>query len=95
MQIIPNLTPPDQTSIPTADDADEVIRGLFVTNSKFLEMENQQREFETIEQATYNRNSKLDSTVMQSLYLELAVVVLIGTVQYIVMRHFVNKIKRM
>mgnify|MGYP006987670028 CR=1 FL=1 len=42
---------PDMESFPTADDAGELQRELFVLNSKMMELINQQTEFEKNEQA--------------------------------------------
>lgn len=41
---------PDQDSFPTRDEAGTLHRELFVTNSKLMELINQQQEFEEKEQ---------------------------------------------
>ena len=50
VEILPNLMLPDQESFPTADEAGFLQRELFVTNSKIMQLINQQQEFETNEQ---------------------------------------------
>lgn len=50
VEILPNLMLPDQESFPTADDAGTLQRELFVTNSKIMQLINQQEEFEGNEQ---------------------------------------------
>ena len=50
LEIIPNLMLPEFSSFPTADDADKLQRHLFVVNSKFMQLINQQTEFEQKEQ---------------------------------------------
>jgi hypothetical protein len=50
VELIPNLMLPEFKSFPTADDADRLQRHLFVVNSKFLQLINQQTEFEHKEQ---------------------------------------------
>jgi len=51
VELVPNLMLPDMESFPTADDAGELQRELFVLNSKMMELINQQTEFEKNEQA--------------------------------------------
>lgn len=46
VEILPNLMLPDQESFPTADDAGTLQRELFLTNSKIMQLINQQEEFE-------------------------------------------------
>lgn len=50
IELIPNLMLPEFSSFPTADDADKLQRHLFVVNSKFMQLINQQTEFEQKEQ---------------------------------------------
>ena len=50
LEIIPNLMLPDQETFPTLDEAGKLHRELFVTNSKLMELINQQTEFERQEQ---------------------------------------------
>lgn len=50
LELIPNLMLPEFSSFPTADDADKLQRHLFVVNSKFMQLINQQSEFEQKEQ---------------------------------------------
>ena len=86
---------PDQESLPTADDADKLQRALFVANSKFMEVINQQTDFERKEQEGVEANFRVESGLRKMMFIELAVVVVIGCFQYLLMRQFVNKIKRM
>ena len=50
VEILPNLMLPDQESFPTVDEAGTLQRELFVTNSKIMQLINQQEEFESNEQ---------------------------------------------
>lgn len=50
VELLPNLMMPDQESFPTADDAGTLQRELFLTNSKLMQLINQQEEFEANEQ---------------------------------------------
>ena len=86
---------PDQESLPTADDADQLQRALFVTNSKFMEVINQQTDFERKEQEGIEANFRVETGLRKMMFIELGVVVFIGIFQYLLMRQFVNKIKRM
>ena len=46
VELVPNLALPEMQSFPTADDAGQLQRELFVLNSKLMELINQQAEFE-------------------------------------------------
>lgn len=50
VEILPNLMLPDQESFPTTDDAKTLERELFLTNSKLMQLINQQEEFAENEQ---------------------------------------------
>ncbi len=47
----------DQKSIPSSEEGDKLVSKLFHTNSKFLELINQQTEFEQKEQEGLNVSS--------------------------------------
>ncbi len=95
VELIPNLMLPEFTSLPTADEADKLQRALFVTNSKFMEVINQQTEFEKREQEGLEANFRVESGLRKMMFIELSIIVVIGVGQYLLMRQFVNKVKRM
>lgn len=95
MELIPNLMLPDQETFPTSEDADELQRALFVANSKFMELINLQTEFEGKEQEGLQANQRVEAGLKNMMFIELVIIIAIGLVQYLVMRRFVNKIKRM
>lgn len=95
MELIPNLMLPDQETFPTSEDADELQRALFVANSKFMELINLQTEFEGKEQEGLQANLRVEAGLKNMMFIELVIIIAIGLVQYLVMRRFVNKIKRM
>ena len=101
IELIPNLMLPEFSSFPTADDADRLQRNLFVVNSKFMQLMNQQTEFEEKEQqgleveSGHKANMRVENSLKHMLMIELCVIVVIGFGQYIIMRSFVNKIKKM
>lgn len=86
---------PDQETLPTADDADQLQRALYLTNSKFYEVINQQTDFEKKEQEGFDANLRVEEGLRKIMFIELGVIVLIGIAQYFLMRSFVNKVKRM
>lgn len=95
VELIPNLVLPDQSTIPSADDADMLQRNLFVTNSRFMELINEQKDFEQKEQEGLEANLRVEKGLKNMMFLELLVIVVIGIGQYFIMRAFVNKIKKM
>ena len=102
VELIPNLMLPDQESFPTSDDADKLHRSLFITNSKMMELINQQIEFENSENegmrvTPYNiqANIRVEDGLRNTLYLELIVVVVIAVVQYYILRSFANRMKHL
>lgn len=101
VELIPNLMLPEFSSFPTADDADRLQRNLFVVNSKFMQLINQQAEFEHKEQqglevgAFHQANLRVEASLKHMLLVELGVIVAIGLGQYLIMRAFVNKVKKM
>jgi hypothetical protein len=54
VELIPNLMAADQKTIPSSEEGDKLVSALFHTNSKFLELINQQTEFEHKEQEGLN-----------------------------------------
>ncbi len=101
IEVIPNLMLPDQETFPTADDADKLQRALFVTNSKMMELINQHVEFEHSEHAgmevvpAHQANVRVEDSLRNILFIELLVVVAIAVIQYLILRNFANKLKRM
>lgn len=101
VELIPNLMLPEFASFPTADDADRLQRHLFVVNSKFMQLINQQAEFEQKEQqglevrSSHQANLRVETSLKHMLLVELVVIAAIGLGQYLLMRRFVNQIKKM
>lgn len=95
VELIPNLMLPEFNYIPTSEDADKLQRALFVTNSKFMEVINQQSDFERREQEGLEANFRVESGLRKMMFIELSIIVVIGIGQYLLMRQFVNKVKRM
>lgn len=91
VELIPNLMILDQESFPTKDDADTLARALFVANSKFMELINLQTEFEKREQEGLDANLRVEAGLKNMMFIELVIIILIGLVQYFIMRGFVNK----
>lgn len=60
-----------------------------------MEVINQQTDFERKEQEGIEANYRVESGLRNMMFIELGVVVFIGIFQYLLMRQFVNKIKRM
>lgn len=94
VELIPNLMIKGQESFPTKEDADELQRALFVTNSKFMEVTNQHVEFEKKEEEGLEANLRVESGLRTMMMVELIIILLIGAVQYFVLRGFVKKVRR-
>ena len=60
-----------------------------------MEVINQQTDFERKEQEGIESNYRVESGLRKMMLIELGVLVFIGIFQYLLMRQFVNKIKRM
>ena len=60
-----------------------------------MEVINQQTDFERKEQEGIEANFRVETGLRKMMFIELGVVVFIGIFQYLLMRQFVNKIKRM
>ena len=60
-----------------------------------MEVINQQTDFERKEQEGIEANYRVETGLRKMMFIELGVVVFIGIFQYLLMRQFVNKIKRM
>lgn len=88
------LTLPDQETFPTKDDAEDLQYQLFQTNSKLMELINQHIEFESNEQKGYQANLKIDSGLKSLMFAEVGIMIIIGTVQYLLLKRFANNLKR-
>lgn len=94
VELIPNLMVKGQESFPTKDDSDELQRALFVANSKFMEVTNQHAEFERREEEGLEANLRVESGLRTMMMVELVIILLIGAVQYFVLRGFIKKVRR-
>lgn len=95
VEVLPNLMLPDQESFPTSEDAGTLTRELFVTNSKLMQLINQQQEFEGNEQRGLEANFRLEDNLRYMMFIQLSVIVIIGAVQYLSFRALANKLRKM
>lgn len=99
--MLPNLMLPDQESFPTSDDAGTLQRELFLTNSKIMQLINQQQEFEENEQrgmqvsAAHQANLRIENSLRSMMFIQVSIIVAIAFVQYLVFRAFANQLKKM
>lgn len=95
VEFLPNLILPDQESFPTANEAGEVHRELFTTNSKLMELINQYHEFEADEQRGIEANFRIEAKLKHIMFFQLSIIVVIAFIQYLVFRSFANMLKKL
>lgn len=95
VEVLPNLMLPDQLSFPTSDDAGSLVRELFVTNSKIMQLINQQQEFQSNEQKGIEANFRLEDNLRYMMFVQLSIIVVIAVVQFMTFRALANKLRKM
>ena len=90
---------PDQETFPTQDEAGKLHRELFVTNSKLMELINQQTEFDAQERKgmevgrpVTQTNLRIESSLRNTMFAQILILSLIAVGQYFIMRRFSRKL---